>query len=50
MYPSSPLHPTDPLEKAMGRLLVGKFDKMIKPYYGVMLAKGDTAEELKKCI
>jgi len=48
LYPSTPLHSADPVEKAMGRLLVEKFGKMIKPYYGVMWAKGDTAEELKE--
>eukprot|EP00092_Neocalanus_flemingeri_P006886 GFUD01007433.1.p1 GENE.GFUD01007433.1~~GFUD01007433.1.p1 ORF type:complete len:256 (+),score=64.70 GFUD01007433.1:174-941(+) len=47
LYPSTALHPKDPLDKAMGRLLVEKFAKMIKPYYGVMTVKGETPEEAK---
>ena len=31
----------------MGRLLVEKVGKMIKPFYGVMMVKGDTTEEIK---
>ena len=36
------------MQKALGRLLVEKIGKMIKPYYGVMMAKADTVEETKQ--
>eukprot|EP00091_Calanus_sinicus_P004131 TRINITY_DN14348_c0_g1_i1.p1 TRINITY_DN14348_c0_g1~~TRINITY_DN14348_c0_g1_i1.p1 ORF type:complete len:148 (-),score=51.06 TRINITY_DN14348_c0_g1_i1:278-721(-) len=48
LEPATALHPLDPLEKAMGRLLVEKFGKMRAPYYGVLMAKGDNAEEVTK--
>jgi len=46
--PVTSLHPRDPVQKALGRLLVEKIGKMIKPYYGVMRVKGDTIEETKQ--
>ena len=45
MDPSTPLHSPDPLEKAQGRLLVERFSKMIRPFYGVMTAKAETEAE-----
>merc|ERR1712215_21827 len=45
---STALHPADPLDKAMGRLLVEKFGKMRAPYYGVLMAKGETSEEINE--
>jgi glutathione S-transferase len=48
MEPSTALHPKDPLEKAMGRLLVEKAGKMVRPFYGIMMAKGETTKEVKE--
>ena len=34
-FPENPLHPTDPMEKAKGRLRVEKICKMISPFYKI---------------
>ena len=34
-YPDPPLWPTDPAERALGRLLVFRFDELSKPYYAL---------------
>jgi len=38
-YPDPPLWPADPGERALGRLLVFRFDELSKPYYA--LRRGD---------
>ena len=38
-YPEPPLWPTDPAERAAGRLLVERFDQLSRPYYA--LRRGD---------
>jgi stringent starvation protein A len=34
-YPEPPLWPADPAERALGRMLVFRFDELSKPYYAV---------------
>jgi glutathione S-transferase len=34
-YPDPPLWPPDPAERALGRMLVFRFDELSKPYYAV---------------
>ena len=34
-YPDPPLWPADPAERALGRLLVFRFDELSKPYYAL---------------
>ena len=34
-YPDPPLWPTEPAERALGRLLVFRFDELSKPYYAL---------------
>jgi len=48
LFPSHPLHPTDPFEKAKGRLQVESFCKMNGPYYKMWYAAADSAEERSK--
>jgi glutathione S-transferase len=38
-YPDPPLWPADPAERALGRMLVFRFDQLSKPYYA--LRRGD---------
>src|SRR2546428_599425 len=38
-YPDPPLWPADPAERALGRMLVFRFDEVSKPYYA--LRRGD---------
>ena len=38
-YPDPPLWPPDPADRALGRMLVFRFDEVSKPYYG--LRRGD---------
>jgi glutathione S-transferase len=38
-YPEPPLWPADPAERAAGRLLVERFDRLSRPYYA--LRRGD---------
>ena len=40
-YPEPPLWPADPAERAHGRLLVDRFDRLSRPYYA--LRRGDEA-------
>jgi stringent starvation protein A len=42
-YPAPPLWPADPAERARGRLLVDRFDRLSRPYYA--LRRGDEAAE-----
>jgi stringent starvation protein A len=49
-YPEPPLWPADPAERAHGRLLVDRFDRLSRPYYalrrGDEAAKGELHEQL----
>ena len=42
-YPEPPLWPADPAERAHGRLLVYRFDRLSRPYYA--LRRGDEGAE-----
>jgi RNA polymerase-associated protein len=44
-FPEPPLWPADPAERAHGRLLVDRFDRLSRPYYA--LRRGDGAAEAK---
>jgi stringent starvation protein A len=44
-YPEPPLWPADPAERARGRLLVDRFDRLSRPYYA--LRRGDETAEKK---
>ena len=44
-YPEPPLWPADPAERAHGRLLVDRFDRLSRPYYA--LRRGEEAAEAK---
>merc|ERR1719412_21101 len=47
LYPASALHPSDPIEKAKGRLLV-KFGKITGPYYRCLFATAKLQPEEAK--
>lgn len=44
-YPEPPLWPADPAERAHGRLLVDRFDRLSRPYYA--LRRGDEAAQVE---
>ena len=45
-YPDPPLWPADPADRALGRLLVFRFDQLSKPYYAVRRGEDDARERL----
>jgi glutathione S-transferase len=45
-YPDPPLWPADPAERALGRLLVFRFDQLSKPYYAVRRGEDGAREGL----
>jgi glutathione S-transferase len=45
-YPDPPLWPADPAERALGRLLVFRFDELSKPYYAVRRGDDGANERL----
>src|SRR4051812_45618924 len=45
-YPDPPLWPADPAERALGRLLVFRFDELSKPYYAVRRGEDGARERL----
>jgi glutathione S-transferase len=45
-YPDPPLWPADPAERALGRLLVFRFDELSKPYYGLRRGEDGARERL----
>ena len=45
-YPEPPLWPADPANRALGRLLVFRFDGLSKPYYAVRRAEDGARERL----
>jgi glutathione S-transferase len=45
-YPEPPLWPADPAERALGRMLVFRFDELSKPYYAVRRGDDGARERL----
>jgi glutathione S-transferase len=45
-YPEPPLWPADPGERALGRVLVFRFDELSKPYYALRRGDDGAAERL----
>jgi len=44
-FPADRLHPSDPTEKALGRMLVKSYAKMIPPYYGCVRSRSNENKE-----
>ena len=49
-YPERPLWPADPGERALGRLLVLRFDELSRPYYALRRGEDDAAERLNRAL
>jgi len=49
-YPEPPLWPADPGERALGRLLVFRFDQLSKPYYAVRRGEHGAREGLDRAL
>lgn len=47
-YPEPPLWPADPAERAHGRLLVDRFDRLSRPYYALRRGDDSARVELDK--
>jgi glutathione S-transferase len=45
-YPDPPLWPADPADRALGRLLVFRFDELSKPYYAMRRGEDGARERL----
>ena len=45
-YPEPPLWPTDPAERALGRMLVFRFDELSRPYYALRRGEDGAADRL----
>jgi glutathione S-transferase len=45
-YPDPPLWPADPADRALGRLLIFRFDQLSKPYYAVRRGEDGARERL----
>lgn len=45
-YPERPLYPKDPLAKAKDKLLMEKFNRVIRGIYNMMLQKGFSTEAM----
>jgi glutathione S-transferase len=45
-YPDPPLWPADPAERAAGRLLVERFDRLSRPYYALRRGEEDARPRL----
>jgi stringent starvation protein A len=45
-YPDPPLWPADPADRALGRMLIFRFDELSKPYYAVRRGEHDARERL----
>ena len=45
-YPDPPMWPADPAERALGRLLVFRFDELSKPYYALRRGEDGARERL----
>jgi glutathione S-transferase len=49
-YPEPPLWPADPAERALGRLLVFRFDELSKPYYALRREEAGARERLDRAL
>jgi glutathione S-transferase len=49
-YPEPPLWPADPGERALGRMLVFRFDELSKPYYAVRRGDEGARERLDRAL
>jgi stringent starvation protein A len=49
-YPEPPLWPADPGERALGRLLVFRFDELSKPYYALRRKEAGAGERLDRAL
>jgi RNA polymerase-associated protein len=49
-YPEPPLWPADPAERALGRLLVFRFDELSKPYYALRREEDGARERLDSAL
>ena len=49
-YPEPPLWPADPAERALGRLLVFRFDELSKPYYALRREEAGAGERLDRAL
>jgi glutathione S-transferase len=49
-YPEPPLWPVDPAERALGRLLVFRFDALSKPYYALRRGEAGAQERLDRAL
>jgi glutathione S-transferase len=49
-YPEPPLWPADPAERALGRLLVFRFDSLSKPYYALRREEAGARERLDRAL
>ena len=49
-YPKPPLWPADPGDRALGRLLVFRFDELSKPYYGLRRGEEGARERLDRAL
>jgi glutathione S-transferase len=49
-YPEPPLWPADPGERALGRLLVFRFDELSKPYYALRRGEEGARERLERAL
>jgi stringent starvation protein A len=45
-YPDPPLWPADPADRALGRMLVFRFDELSRPYYAVRRGEDGAGERL----
>jgi len=45
-YPEPPLWPADPAERALGRMLVFRFDELSRPYYALRRGEEGAADRL----
>jgi glutathione S-transferase len=49
-YPEPPLWPADPGERALGRLLVFRFDELSRPYYALRRGEDGARERLDRAL
>ena len=49
-YPDPPLWPADPADRALGRVLVFRFDELSKPYYAVRRGEDGARERLDSAL
>jgi stringent starvation protein A len=49
-YPDPPLWPADPADRALGRMLVFRFDELSRPYYAVRRGEDGARERLDSAL